>query len=955
MKAENKTPPLTEKLLRGLAGLATESSRNKFIASHPQLLKDSVVQQLNEKVRGKLRENAREALSLAEASVLIARRLKNKEALGRSLRSKANALYMLGENQQALDFHAEALCIFREIGNHEEEARTLIPSIQPFILLGKYDQAFAAAEDAKKIFRTLGDDKRWAHVEINVGNIYHRQDRFEEGLACYERAYEMLLPFRDSEGLAVALYNMAVCLITLNDFPRALATYQRAREMCVSHGMTLLVTQSDYNIAYLYYLRGEYSRAIEMLRATRVECEKNGDAHVLALCYLDLSEIYLELNLSSEAKETAHEGYLRFQKLGMGYEEAKCQAYEAMASSQLGKALGSLKLFAQARAKFVGEKNLVWPWLMDLYQAVVLYNEGRLFEARRLCSGAAQFFDGSFLPSKAVLCHLLLARLSLRTGELDAAQAESARAIERLARLEAPVLHYQAHFLMGQIQQAYGNFAAAYDSCQKARESLETLRSSLHGEELKIAFMKNRLEVYESLVELCLMRSGRPDGSAESFGYIEMAKSRSLAELLMRSGPAIRPADAGQSDLVRRIREMREELNWYYRRIEIEQLRAEEPSPERIEKLQKEALAHENELLHVLRDLPQSESATHGPAIRSLDAIRSSLPPDAALVEYFSLKDQFIAAVATRDELKIVPLTPVSRVINLLRMFHFQISKFKLGADYARTFEKSMLGVVQAHLHQLYEEVFAPVRAHLSARHLIIVPHGVLHYLPFHALLDDTGYLIDSFTISYAPSASIFTHCQEKPGHTSGRSLVLGIPDARAPLILEEVRAVAEIVPDAELFVGAQANEQVLREKGLQSRLVHIATHGKFRQDNPMFSGIRLGDAYLNLYDLYQLKLNAELVTLSGCATGMNVVTPGDELLGLIRGLLYAGAHSLLLTLWDVHDQSTSDFMVRFYRRFQDGQGKAAALRGAMIELRETYPHPYHWAPFALIGKVSPV
>ena len=152
---------------------------------------------------------------------------------------------------------------------------------------------------------------------------------------------------------------------------------------------------------------------------------------------------------------------------------------------------------------------------------------------------------------------------------------------------------------------------------------------------------------------------------------------------------------------------------------------------------------------------------------------------------------------------------------------------------------------------------------------------------------------------------------------------MLGIPDARAPLILEEVRAVAEIVPDAELFVGAQANEQVLRDKGSQSRLIHIATHGKFRQDNPMFSGIRLGDAYLNLYDLYQLKLNAELVTLSGCATGMNVVTPGDELLGLIRGLLYAGAHSLLLTLWDVHDQSTSDFMARFYRRFQDGAGQS--------------------------------
>jgi CHAT domain-containing protein/tetratricopeptide (TPR) repeat protein len=955
VKAKKKREPLSERSLRELAGLQTEPSRNRFIAAHRRLFDDDVVRQLNEIVRTKLREDPHEALFLAEASVVIARRLRNQEALGRSLRSKANSLYMLGDNQKALEFHGQALRIFREAHNPEEEARTLIPSIQPLILLGRYDEAFGAAENAKKIFKLSSDDKRWAHVEINVGNIYHRQDRFEEGLACYERAYEMLLPFRDSEGLAVALYNMAVCLITLNDFSRALATYQRAREMCVSHGMTLLVTQSDYNIAYLYYLRGEYSRAIEMLRATREECEKNGDAHVLALCYLDLAEIYLELNLSTEAKESAHDGYLRFQKLGMGYEEAKCQAYEAMALSQLGKALGALDLFARARAKFVSEKNLVWPWLMDLYQAVVLYNEGRLFEARRLCSGAAEFFDSSFLPNKAVLCHLLLARLSLRTGELAAAQAESSQAIDRLAHLEAPVLHYQAHFLMSQIQQASGDLPNAYGSCQKARGFLETLRSSLRGEELKIAFMKNRLEVYESLVDLCLIAEG-PNAAEESFGYIELAKSRSLAELLKRSGPSIRPAHAGQSELVRRIREMREELNWYYRRIEIEQLRAEEPSSERIEKLQKEALAHENELLHVLREMPQSEEdANHGPAISSLENVRACLPPQAALVEYFSVKDQFVAAVLTHEALKIVPLTPVSRAVNLLRLLHFQISKFKLGAEYTQTFRKSMLDVTQGHLRQLYEEVLAPVRAHLRARHLIIVPHGVLHYLPFHALWDDGGYLIDSFTISYAPSASVFAHCQEKSMPATGRPLIMGVPDAQAPLILKEVRAVADILPESELIVGSAANEQTLRDKGLQTRLIHIATHGRFRQDNPMFSGIRLGDAYLSLYDLYQLKLNADLVTLSGCATGMNVVTPGDELLGLVRGLLFAGAHSVLLSLWDVHDQSTADFMAFFYRRLQGTNDKASALQGAMIELRERYPHPYHWAPFTLTGKVSSV
>ena len=958
MTKRNAKAALPEKLLREMENLATDAARKRYFARHKQLYREQALQQLNEVVRAKLRSDTRHAAALAESAIAIARKLRNQQALGRALRSKANALMIVGENQKALEFHAQALQVFRKIGNEEEEARTLIPSIQPLILLGQYDKAFETAQKAESILQRLGDQQRLAHVQINVGNIYHRQDRFEEGLACYERAYEALLPFRDSEGLAVAMYNMAVCLITLNDFPRALASYQRAREMCVQHGMTLLVTQSDYNIAYLYYLRGEYGRAIGMLRDTREECRKNNDAYVMALCYLDVSEIYLELNLSSEAMEAAHEGYLRFQKLGMGYEEAKCQANEAMALSQLGKPVRSLELFAEARPKFVKENNLVWPYLIDLYQAVVLFNEGRLFEARRLCARAADFFDTSFLPGKAVLCHLLLARLSMRTGDRAAAKAECARALERLASLEAPVLRYQAEFLMGQIQQSSDDASHAYDSYQRARSALEALRSSLHGEELKIAFMKNRLEVYECLVELCISENQKGNSAEEAFGYMELAKSRSLAESLVQHGHVLPAADAGQSGLVRRVREMREELNWYYRRIELEQLRSENTSPQRIEKLQKEALERENELLRALRDLPAAQpgvSAPSGSAIASLKEVRECLPPETALIEYFTIKDQFVAAVVSPDGLEIVPVTPVSRVVNLLRMLHLQISKFRLGAEYVQTFEKPLLDAMQAHLGQLHEEVFAAVRGQLRAKHIVVVPHGILHYLPFHALHDGAGYLIDSFTLSYAPSASIFVLCQRKASLASGGSLVLGIPDSRAPLILDEVQSVAAILPDSELFVGTEANQERLRQTGAQSRLIHIATHGSFRQDNPMFSGIRLGDAYLNLYDLYQLKLEAELVTLSGCATGMNVVSPGDELLGLIRGLLFAGAQSLLLTLWDVHDRSTAELMTAFYRRLNDGEAKTVALQGAMRELRSRYAHPYYWAPFTLIGKTLEV
>lgn len=953
MKRSGKDADLSEEFLSDLASLETDAQRKAYFSKHRRLYQASAVRQINDAARAKLRGDSRAALVLAECAIAIALKISDQEGLGRSLRNKANALHIIGDNQKALEFHAQAIAVFRKISNSLEEARTLIPSIQSFILLGQYDKAFEAADSAKAIFGQLGDRQRIAHVEINVGNIYHRQDRFEEALACYERAYEALVPFRDSEGLAVAMYNMAVCLITLNDFPRALASYQRAREMCVQHGMTLLVTQADYNIAYLYYLRGEYGRAIEMLRATRGECEKNGDAYVMALCYLDLSEIYLDLNLSAEAQETAHEGYLRFQALGMGYEEAKCQANEAMAFSQLGKAVRSIELFAEARPKFVRENNLVWPSLIDLYQAVVLFNEGRLFEAHRLGSSAAKFFDGSYSPGKAVLCHLLLARLCLRRGNQTGARKECERALGQLASLEAPMLRYQAEFLMGQIHQAASDLPGAYKSFQNARESLETLRSNLHGEELKIAFMKSRLEVYECLVELCLNGIGTDKPAEESFGYMELAKSRSLAELLVHQGYAFSTADAGQSDLVRRVREMREELNWYYRRIELEQLRTEQPSPQRIGELQQQALTRENELLRALREMPSRQSEAHPDSVvASLETVRDCLPQDAALVEYFSVKDQFVAAVVTRLGIEVFPVTLVSRVLNLVRILQFQMAKFRLGLEYIRTFEKPLLEATQGHLRQLYEELLAPLRGRLRGKHLVVVPHGTLHYVPFHALFDGSEYLFESMTVSYAPSAGIFALCRQKPAAPAGGALILGVPDSRAPHILDEVNAIARILPEAELILGEEANTAALREKGSHSRLIHIATHGNFRQDNPMFSGIRLGDAYLNLYDLYQLRLDADLVALSGCSTGMNVISHGDELLGLVRGFLFAGARSLLLTLWDVHDQSTSQFMSAFYRRFVEGQDKASALQAAMMEMRQRNPHPYYWAPFTLTGNV---
>jgi CHAT domain-containing protein len=182
---------------------------------------------------------------------------------------------------------------------------------------------------------------------------------------------------------------------------------------------------------------------------------------------------------------------------------------------------------------------------------------------------------------------------------------------------------------------------------------------------------------------------------------------------------------------------------------------------------------------------------------------------------------------------------------------------------------------------------------------------------------------------------------------------VLAVPDPLHPGIAAEAQAVARSVGGARVLLGEAATARELRERGASARLIHIAGHGFFRRDHPMFSAIQLGGSRLTVLDAYELDLSADVVVLSGCATGASVVEGGDEAIGLVRGLLYAGARSVLGTSWDAHDESTRHFMESWYRRLPAAKDRAAALRDAMIELRDLYAHPFHWAPFYLAGATS--
>ncbi len=940
------------KIWEEITGLSHRRDRVRFVSQHEELLRHEVVSELTASVPRLVKADASKALPVAEIALIIAGRLRNTESLAQSLRAKANALYALGKNKAAIGYHQKAVMLFRSIDDAEQVARTLSSSIQPLILRGHYDLALAAAQEAQSIFEKLGNQWRFARVGLNLGNIYDRQDRVEDALKCYEQAYEYLSVRAedDPEGLAAALHNMAVSYVKLNDFRRAMTTYQRARSFALTHAMPILAAQADYNIAWLHYLRGDYHRALSMLRVARDTCSSTGDEYHVALCHLDISEIYLEFNMSAEATEAAEQAIASFTQLGMRYERAKAVVNVAIAMGQEGNTSRALELFLQARRMFIGEKNRVFPSIIDLYRALVLARVGRQGEARELCTAAMKTFRRLKLRSKTIKCRLLLACLYLNSDDVLSAERECARALRSLTNLESPALDFQANALMGQIHASAGKESRSYDAYGRARRSLERLRNSIHGEELKIAFMKDRVQIYEALVAHCMKRTCQPRATMEAFGYIEEAKSRSLLDLLSTSGSSswlVPQAKAGHAS---RIHELREELNWYFHKIELAQL--QQASRHEMVTLQAELRRRERELLRLSREYSQEgEGGPRWSTPLTVDQVRQTLPTDSIILEYFQSGERIVVALLSHDQLEIVPLANLSEITTSLQSLEFQLSKLRLGSEYVKAFAGVLLNSTRAHLEHLYKMLIEPVRMRIQARHLVIAPHGVLHRLPFQALFDGWRYLIDEFTISYAPSASTYALCQTRSTPRNCKSLILGIPDRAVPFVQEEVTSIAPCLPNAELLLGPDATAERLRDIGRQSQFIHIATHGHFRRDSPMFSGIRLGGSYLSLFDLYQMELPAELITLSGCSTGLNVVADGDELLGLARGLIHAGAETSLLTLWEVQDHSAAQLMMSFYRQLVCGRIKTDALQQAMLQVRLEYPHPYHWAPFILVGK----
>ncbi len=327
------------------------------------------------------------------------------------------------------------------------------------------------------------------------------------------------------------------------------------------------------------------------------------------------------------------------------------------------------------------------------------------------------------------------------------------------------------------------------------------------------------------------------------------------------------------------------------------------------------------------------------------------LDDDTTLVEYFVPQDDgllvenelTLAWVIDRETVTLVPLD-------------IRADELRADVDYLRasigprSFDRPTAA-------KLYQRLLAPLEPHLHHRHLVIVPHGVLHYLPFAALWNsrDRRFLVEEHTLSYSPSASVLRFLQSRRQPEAGRMLVLGDPDGSLPAAAKEAGTVAGLY-GTEPLLGRHATEGRVRAQADQIDLLHLAAHGVYRPEQPLFSHLKLAaddqhDGLLEVHEVFGLDLaNVELVVLSACRTQLGPLSRGDEIVGLSCAFLFAGTPSLVASLWAVDDGSTALLMERFYRRLKGGVAVAEALTLAQRELLDDQHGPFAWAGFVLSG-----
>jgi tetratricopeptide (TPR) repeat protein len=916
-----------------------------------------LIEQFKKLVDQRIRNDARDAYQVADLTVSLSQLSPDPAARALGVRTKAMALHVTCRYPEAVEHYERSRQLYRRANRPVERARVERAMVDALIYLGRYDEALALADEARHVFETSNEPLLLAQLESNVGNLYHRLDRNSEALAHYDRASE-IFALHAPDQLAQVTFNKANIQCNLDNFYQAQQLYEQAYDLHCANDDVLGAVQTRYSIGYLYFLMGSYHQAMRVMHEVRVECQRLGDEQTSALCIMDLAEIYLQLNILDEAAQQATQARAQFQTLGMRYEAARSLTMLGLAEMRQRKWSEAERSFAQAHAEFAAEGNEVHLGLISIYRAeLCLLRDHKsvppaLADAVKLAEAAETIFSSQQLKAKTCSARLIKAKALLAGGE---PMRELGEQILRVCHeLESPWLSYQAHELLGDAELAAGDSEQAHDHYARAIVFIEQIRSGIRVDEFRSAFFQDKLRVYDKQIRLCLSCTV-PQRQAEAFYYLESSKARTLVDMLVNEHAFVpQAANPASIELHQEWQKLRTELHWHYSKVNQTETLGLSRYLQGGQHVREEVLRCERALAEVTQRLQATDPGFvwfEQAGGMEADELREMLDADEVVIEYYFDRKQLKLFVIDRDSLQVFDsASTLSQISELIQGLRFQFEKFQYGPEYVTTHAARLRQSTNECLQQLWQALLAPVADLLADKKLIFIPHGVLHNVPFQALFDGTQYLLETHEITQAPSARLLQICTARAPRRYESAAIFGAADAVAPQITEEIQSIAALFPHEKCFTGAAATSAALAVHAPQSDVLHIASHAVFRHDNPMFSAFKLSDAWVNFYDIRALKLPASLVVLSGCSTGASRVYAGDELMGLARGFLSAGASSLVVSLWAVNDPATAQLITSFYQKLRSGQPIRSALRAAALELKSSFEHPYYWAPFVLLS-----
>ncbi len=843
---------------------------------------------------------------------------------GKALNNLGLALHTQGELSEALDFYQQALAVFQRVSEHglwEGKVLHNLAAIQ--VSLGEPEEALESHREILALQRKLGDRRGEAQTLNSLGVLYNDLGEFGQALAAYAPALATFRELGDRLREGALLHNLGVAHYGLGDYRRAVAELEQALAIRREVGDRRGEVATDVGLGHARFLLGETAPALDAGRRA--------------------------VRLASESSDRSGEMLARL-LLGQ-------------ISVATGEPAAALPELSEAR---------------DLARRL----EDRLDEASIL---------------------LVTGQAYLALKQADKA-AEALREAAGLARaFKTPARSVGALTALSRAERMRGRLEEARADLDEALHLIETVRAGETDPDLRASFLAAKHSAFELEIDLLMDLDRRDPGKGharEALEVSEQARARSLLDLLQEASTDVREGlDPALRDRERALL-----------------LRLKGKTGQQTDLLRRPATderrrAAEAETLSVLEDLTQIEAeirrrspryaALTQPRPATSGEIQGLLDGGTILLEYSLGEERSFLWMVDRSSVAGFELPPRARIETAAREVYSRLSV--LTPENAQD---------QKAPSTLSRMLLGPVAGRLAGKRLIIAADGELQYIPF-AMLPDPGDpgekgfvpLLAGHEIVNVPSAStvalqrqlvrrapapgavavladpVFDREDPRVGERERRAspATMAVPAVRAlsgagpflrlPWTRREAQAITAVAPanrSLQALDFRASRETALSPELSRYRIVHFATHGIVDAQTPALSGLMLSrvsergapvEGFLGLEDIYNLRLGADLVVLSGCETALGKEVRGEGLVGLTQGFLYAGARLIVASLWRVEDQATAELMSRFYRGLlREGQPPATALREAQLAIRsdKRWRSPYYWSGFVLQGDWTP-